>query len=451
MTISQTPTYNIKVVLNQTGIPADTLRAWERRYGLPAPQRTSGGHRLYSDRDIAIIKWLMDRQAEGLSISRAVDLWKEKIDSGSDLLIDSADLDSASSLMVPPASPDSTLASLRADWIKACTDFNEAVAEQMLNQAFSLFPIEAVCTELIQKGMSEIGELWYENTLSVQQEHFASGLAMRRLDALFGAAPAPTRKETILVGCPAGEWHTFTPLLISLLFRRRGYKVIYLGANVPMDRFVETVKDAKADLVLLVAQQLTSAATLQQTAHALVNKKIPVAFGGRIFNLRPDMIKYIPGFFLGNEVGTGMGEMETILQSKNLPRSAKAASQGHIAALQAYTSRRSKIESTLKEFLAPLNISPDDIDTGVHFLGDHIIAALQFGDMSHVSAEIDWLRMLLESHATHPEQLVLFMETYAKAVDKNINGQGKPISEWLNSEMKKLKASITHHKGNHGS
>ena len=57
MSISQTPTYNIKVVLNQTGIAADTLRAWERRYGLPVPQRTQGGHRMYSERDIETIVW----------------------------------------------------------------------------------------------------------------------------------------------------------------------------------------------------------------------------------------------------------------------------------------------------------------------------------------------------------------------------------------------------------
>ena len=440
MSISQTPTYNIKVVLNQTGIAADTLRAWERRYGLPTPQRTQGGHRLYSDYDIETIKWLMDRQNEGLSISRAVDLWNEQTSSGLDPLADSVSTNSISPLAVPPTAPDSTLSTLRADWVSACSDFDEVAAEQILNQAFSLFTIEAVCTQLIQKGMSDIGHLWYENKLSVQQEHFASNLAMRRIDALLSAAPAPTRKETILVGCPANEWHTFTPLLISLLLRRRGFRVIYLGANVPADRFVETVKDTKADLVLLVAQQLVSAATLQGTANALVNKNIPVAFGGRIFNLRPNLKDYIPGFFLGNETGSAISEIEAVLSSKNLPKAVKAASQMHTVAHQAFISKRTKIEATLKELLQPLAISPDEINTSIHFLGDHISAALQLGDMSHVSAEIDWLSMLLASHATDPEQLVKFMDIYAQAVDKTINGQGKPISEWLKEQNQKLLA-----------
>ncbi len=434
MTLSQTPTYNIKVVLNKTGIAADTLRAWERRYGLPIPQRTQGGHRLYSEYDIETIKWLMDRQNEGLSISRAVDMWNEKIASGSDPLAGAASASLVSPLAVPPTAPDSTLATLRAEWVEACSNFDEVSAEQTLNQAFSLFPIEAVCTELIQQGMSEIGSLWYENKLSVQQEHFASSLAMRRLDALLSAAPAPTRKETILVGCPADEWHTFTPLLISLFLRRRGYRVIYLGANVPADHFVETVKDTKADLVLLVAQQLVSAATLQGTANALVNKNIPVAFGGRIFNLRPNLKDYIPGYFLGNDIGSAIGEIERVLKSNTLPRATKIASQMHTVAHQAYIAKRTRIEATLKEMLQPLAISPNDVNTGIHFLGDHITAALQLGDMSHVSAEIDWLRMLLASHATHPEQLVNFMELYLQAVDRNINGQGKPISEWLKEQ-----------------
>ena len=60
--------------------------------------------------------------------------------------------------------------------------------------------------------------------------------------------------------------------------------------------------------------------------------------------------------------------------------------------------------------------------------------------MAHVSAEIDWLKMLLASHAAHPEQLGDFMDAYSKAVDKNINGQGKPISEWFQEQNQNLRS-----------
>src|SRR5687768_5866252 len=78
---STRPVFNTKAVARETGVPADTFRAWERRYGVPHPQRTDGGHRLYSDRDIAIIRWLRDRTAEGMNISQAVQLLRSTTDS----------------------------------------------------------------------------------------------------------------------------------------------------------------------------------------------------------------------------------------------------------------------------------------------------------------------------------------------------------------------------------
>jgi methanogenic corrinoid protein MtbC1 len=437
--VSTVPAFNLKVVLKETGIAADTLRAWERRYGLPMPQRSAGGHRLYSQRDIETIKWLMKRQGEGLSISRAVDLWNEQLSSGSDPL---AGLVSATSTMIPVQyqSPDTTLDSLRAQWIEACLDFSESRAEQTLNQAFSMFPVEAVCIEILQKGMSEIGERWYQNRASVQQEHFASGLAMRRLDGLLSASPAPTRAQTVLVGCPPEEWHTFTPLLLSLLLRRRGLNVIYLGANVPSEQFSSTVLRMKANLVVLVSQQLTTAATLQQTALALASKNIPVAFGGRIFSIHPGLPDSIPGFFLGNNLSEAVENIETILSRKMSPHQPEADSQNYAAEHQAFVSKRGQIELTVRQNLEPLSISPENIETGIHFLGDNITAALQLGNMSHVSAEVEWLRMLLQAYETPPQQLIHFMEVYSRAVNKIINGHGKSIFDWLTSEVEKLKA-----------
>lgn len=440
--VSTTPAYNLKVVLKETGLPADTLRAWERRYGLPVPQRTPGGHRLYSERDIHTIKWLMARQAEGLSISRAVDMWNEQIASGSDPLVGLAPSTLVSVQTATPATympAETTLDSLRAQWITACLNFNEIGAEQILNQAFSMFAVEAVCVEVLQKGMSEIGGLWYGNRASVQQEHFASGLAMRRLDALLIASPAPSRSFTVLVGCPANEWHTFTPLMLSLFLRRRGINVIYLGANVPVERFEETVKAIHANLVILVAQTLTSAAYLQQTAHALTAKRIAVAYGGRIFNMRSEMIPYISGHHLGSDVSASVNEVENILNGKRKTVQLKAASQEYVAAHQFFLSKRADIEMTLRTLIKPLNISSEDYQTGIHHLGDNIAAALALGNINYVSDEMDWVKYLLHAYAQPEQGLVDFINAYAKAIDKHINGSGRPIYDWLKAETQKLK------------
>src|SRR5947209_14392974 len=69
---SDVPLYNIQAVAAATGVPAITLRSWERRYGIPQPKRDAKGYRLYSDRDIAVARWLKERVEQGVGISRAV-------------------------------------------------------------------------------------------------------------------------------------------------------------------------------------------------------------------------------------------------------------------------------------------------------------------------------------------------------------------------------------------
>ncbi len=436
MSLSKNPAFNLKVVLQETNIAADTLRAWERRYGLPMPQRTAGGHRLYSQYDIETIKWLLARQSEGLSISRAVDLWNEHNASGVDPLagLTPSALTSTQATPAIYISPDTNLDSLRAQWVGACMKFSEANSEQVLNQAFSMFPVESVCMEILQKGMVEIGNLWYENGASVQQEHFASGLAMRRLDALLSASPAPTRNQTVLVGCPPNEWHTFTPLLLSLLLRRRGLNVVYLGANVPAEQFGETVKSVNAKLVILVAQ--TSGHRRRPANHRACAGQIcvlPSAMADASSTCSPIWRTTFQATILVIRFHSSLETVEKILQAKIKPNPITAISQEYVVAHQAFISKRTHIEGTVKETIPPAAQS-EGLNTGIQFLGDNITAALQLGDMELVTDEMEWLKTLLQSHERPPQELADFMENYAHAVDKHINGQGEPIKAWLKTQ-----------------
>src|SRR5512135_3194178 len=237
MPLSQSPTYNLKAVLQETGLGADTLRAWERRYGLPKPQRTAGGHRLYSQWDIYVIKWLLARQKEGLLISRAVERWNELAASGEDPLAE---------VRLPFAAvPSGTLTNLdsgREEWLASCFAFDEAGAERLLSQAFALYPPETVVTDIVLRGMQEVGDRWQQGQATVQQEHFASGLAMRRLDALIAAAPPPVQSGTIVLACPPAELHSLPLLYLNAILRRRARKVVFLGAGVPKEHLGDTAR-----------------------------------------------------------------------------------------------------------------------------------------------------------------------------------------------------------------
>src|SRR6266571_5401320 len=73
---SNVPLFNTKAVVQQTGITAPTLRAWERRYMILSPERAQNDYRLYSERDIALIGWLKERVDAGMSISQAIALFR---------------------------------------------------------------------------------------------------------------------------------------------------------------------------------------------------------------------------------------------------------------------------------------------------------------------------------------------------------------------------------------
>jgi MerR family transcriptional regulator, light-induced transcriptional regulator len=431
MSLSKNPAYNLKVVLQETNLAADTLRAWERRYGLPMPQRTAGGHRLYSQYDIETVKWLVARQAQGLSISRAVETWNEKVASGEDPLAGG----SSPSTFAPAeakTSHETSLDALRARWLSACLRFNEARAEETLNQAFAVHPIESVCTDVLQNGLAEIGLQWQKNQISVQQEHFTSALAIRSINNLISATPAPIRAQTILVGCPAKEHHTFTPLLTSLFLRRRGFNVIYLGANIPQDRFEETVKAVRADLVILVAQQLITAATLQETARLLSENNIPVAYGGRIFGLQPQLIPAIPGFFLGSEIQEAVEQIEDLATSNIQNPQAAASSAEYEKAASLFQSHRSNIDAAIHQSAHTLDQSHDAIKTATEFLGDNIVAALQLGDISLVDGEFDWVKSLIKAHGIPEAVLTGYIKLYAEAVQGNLHDSATLVSDWLN-------------------
>ncbi|MBT3391987.1 MAG: MerR family transcriptional regulator, partial [Chloroflexi bacterium] len=326
--INETPSFNLGVVTQETGIHPDTLRAWERRYGLPNPARTEGRHRLYSQRDIDTLRWLLARQDEGMSISKAVKLWQTLMEQGSDPLEDTTKATSLPPKLAGVELPtEAQIDDLRSAWVAACLNFDESRAEQVVAYAFALFPAEVVCFDIFFAGLSEIGQAWYRGEATVQQEHFASGLVQRRIDALLSAAPPQLHPETVVVSCTPNEEHVLPALMMSLLLRNRGWGVVYLGANVPIANLGEMIASVQPALTVLTAHRLVAASELLDVAQTLDKYKIPMAYGGWVFGANPDLREVIPGHYLGDDLRNVAYEVEkkilrpVLLAPKKTPQS----------------------------------------------------------------------------------------------------------------------------------
>lgn len=426
--ISRTPTYNLKAVQKETGLTGDVLRAWERRYDLPQPHRTSGGHRLYSEYDIQILKWLKARQAEGLSISRAVELWKESINAGIDPL---AKYPLASTpVQVVPVS-DTRIEILRQHWLDAILAFDSLRADEVLNQAFAIYPIETVCTEVLQQGISEIGTRWLLGQASVQQEHFATAQANRRLETLITATPQPTRRQTVLLGCPPSEQHTFSLLMLNLLMRRRGLKVVYLGADIPIARLAETANAIQPDLIVLAAQQLSTATKLQSALLALQGLGISLSYGGLIFNRIPDLRQHMPAHFLGETLDAAVQMIEHLLVTSLPSPSMIKADATYQEVSRLYRHSRNQIENTLLDELNQDGFPTEYLTQTNFFFGNALSAALELGDPAFLEADLDWVKRLLAGRQIQTDRLNPYLTTYSHILNKELGDAGAPIIAWF--------------------
>ncbi|WP_217593375.1 MerR family transcriptional regulator [Cohnella sp. GbtcB17] len=239
--------YSIQKVSDMLGIPGVTLRAWEARHGIVHPLRSVGGHRLYSEEDVATlrrVKRLMKEQ--GMKIGEiAHRLKREK----------STDRTVPRSAEVPPlfSIASEQERSVRIDahiadrLYPALVAFNAEEANRAIDLAISLYGYEMTFHRILAPLLVRIGNDWESGNLAVAQEHFASQLILQRFMQVFRSLPVDPGMPCAVAFCPPDEHHQLGLLLFSLYLRKRGVDVIYLGPDTPYEglgRLIE-MKDVR--------------------------------------------------------------------------------------------------------------------------------------------------------------------------------------------------------------
>lgn len=437
---SRTPIYNLTAVLHETGLKADLLRAWERRYNLPKPERTSGGHRLYSEYDIQTIKWLKYKLTEGFSISRAVDLWKDRLSSGVDPLSENDTTPAADFLTDSLVNTDQ----LRREWLESCLAFDSSKASSILDQALTIHPVETVCVEILLKGLHEIGHDWYTGRVTAQQEHFTSSLANRRVETLISLTPLPFRGQTVLIGGPQGEQHLFPILLLDLFLRRRGLNVVNLGCDIPIDQMQATASGLKPDLIVLAAQTITSAATLQQTFAQTYALGVPLAYGGLIYTRIPALRECLPAHYLGDSLQKAPAEIENLLASPQQKPLLQCPGEKYQDLISAFQKNRARIDLTLLQKSTDGQLPFEFLNDANDFFANGLIASLQMGDPAYLEPDIHWLSWLLVKRDIPGDRLAIYLETYRDAVNMELGLLAAPITDWLTAFL----TNLTHNSEN---
>ncbi len=429
MNVQKAPaTFNLKAVILETNIKPHTLRAWEERYDLLQPQRTKGNHRLYTQRDIDTVKWLMARQEEGLTISRAVELWQQIKARGEDPLNVAAYKTRKS---VTTSTTSDALTEIRQKWIDNCLTFDKAAAEHVLTQAFAIYPVNMVCVEILQKSVAQVGHLWFQNEATVQQEHFISVVTVERLYALLAAAPSPNRVGRILVASPEQENHTIGLLILSLLLRYRGWEVIFFGGNLPLAQLELTVEAVKPQLVILGAYCLKTAAYLSDITQLLKEKGVNAAFGGSIFNLIPSLHQQIWGHFLGSSIDQAVTEVGRIMAFNPPVSNVTPSSDIYQRAANEYRMKRYLIELDVRQKFENEKTSPEYLTESNYRIGQNIMAALSLGDLSFINIEMDQSYNLMTNYGIPLDLQRKYFDVYYRAAQEHLSDDGAVLVEWL--------------------
>lgn len=284
--------YTIGTVSKLTGVGAITLRAWERRYDLIKPVRKESGHRLYTRKHIDQINRITSLTSQGMRISQ---IRPEMLDS-SNVADDESNTRSRTRW-------DEALDSM----IAAIIDFDEDRVEAIYNEELAIAPIEEVTRNLIQPLLSRLGNRWKSGEGSIAEEHFFSFILRNRLGAQFHHRARRESGTRILVACLPGEMHEIALQVFALAAHNHGFRILSLGASMPLEEIAYVSKKKKCDAIVLSGSITPNPEVIEKNLAQLVSSvDIPVFVGGQSSVTVCDAINKTGAKALGQDIESGL-------------------------------------------------------------------------------------------------------------------------------------------------
>jgi methanogenic corrinoid protein MtbC1 len=285
---SQEGKYNIKAISNLVGIQPGTLRAWERRYQILSPVRNESGHRLYTEQDLKVLKWLAEKVEQGFTISQAVAL----LESETTTIQQTEEEDSADSPK-----------KIRDELLRLLLSFQERKVQELMNQAFSLYSVEKVVIDILGSILVTIGDLWEKGKITTAHEHYATQLLRTRISMIMHSLPSNGMLPKVIAVCGPNENHEGGLLIFTLFLRRKGFEVIYLGTSIAQEDIQLIVDEVKPGFLFMscsLHENVEKTAEIARHIEA-IHPAVKVGLGGSGFTyMAPREKDEIRHFLLGN-------------------------------------------------------------------------------------------------------------------------------------------------------
>jgi len=301
--------FPIRTLSERTGVGSSTLRAWERRYGLLNPQRTPKGHRLYNREDVRLVEYVLTLMDEGHSLAAIARQIKRK----TGVTKDDEEQHAQGGVWTE----------YQGTTLRAVQDFSTERVEAVYNEASSLYPVDMVTERLIEPVLAHLGNEWQSRDAGIAEEHFYSHWVRNRLGARFHHASSQASGTRILCACLPESHHEIGLMLFTISALTRGYRVLYLGANLPLAEIPAVISRSGTRGVVLSSRADIDATMEQQLADLLTWVNVPVMLGGPCSDHPLPRFEQAGGVRLGSRIAIAL----RILDS-HIPAFGAGASRG---------------------------------------------------------------------------------------------------------------------------
>lgn len=251
--------YSIKAITTLTGLSAETLRAWERRYVGISPARSDNGRRRYSQQELEKLTLLAQLTRNGHTISKIAGLECAAL----------RELQQAQALHKDSLHP------LLDQIIEAVMDYRIDRCEQLLKRALVASEPLEYARDILLPALKKVGELWHQEKLSIAQEHMFTCCVNRIvLSMVNNLQNASANSPAMLFATPSNEPHECGILLSCLLAAVQQYRCFFLGANLPGKDIVEAVRHLQPDIIVIgLVKTPPEPATIEQLQIVLTAKE----------------------------------------------------------------------------------------------------------------------------------------------------------------------------------
>jgi len=308
------PRHPIAVVSERTGLSQDLLRVWERRYRAVEPKRGVGGHRLYSDADVTRLRLLSAASSAGRSIGHIAGLSSDEL---SRIVQEDAEarLTQAGRPAARASQGERELALGAADVVEqaleATSRLDAAELEHLLRRSVAQRGVTAFIEEVASPLLRRLGDDWHAGRSTIAHEHLASSTvhdivteAMRSLGRRGGTA-------TVLVATPTGERHAIGAALVGAAAAADGWRVLYLGADVPANEIAAAAIAARVRVVAVsityIGDGAATAAELRALRTLLPPTVVLLAGGAGAMAVAGELVAF------GVRVGTTLADLRDAL------------------------------------------------------------------------------------------------------------------------------------------